>query len=65
VNFALSSRLVFKPSLPTNLDPDAPPKQIAEQVRRELKADRVLLVTTPDLSPLGGDPGTSPRRSGA
>jgi dolichol-phosphate mannosyltransferase len=57
VNFVLSSRLVFKPSLPANLDPGAPPKQIAEQVRRELKADRVLLVTTPDLSPLGGDPG--------
>ena len=57
VNFALSSRLVFKPSLPANLDPDAPPKSIAEQVRRELKADRVLLVTVPDLVPLGGDPG--------
>ncbi|HEV2743883.1 MAG TPA: glycosyltransferase [Rubrobacter sp.] len=57
VNFALSSRLVFKPSLPANLDPDAPPKSIAEQVRRELKADRVLLVTIPDLVPLGGDPG--------
>ncbi len=57
VNFALSSRLVFKPSLPANLDPDAPPRSIAEQVRRELKADRVLLVTVPDLVPLGGDPG--------
>ena len=57
VNFALSSRLVFKPSLPESLNPDAPPKQIAEEVRRELKADRVLLVTAPDLSPLGGDPG--------
>ncbi len=57
VNFALSSRLIFKPSLPENLDPDAPPKRIAEGMRRELKADRVLLVTIPDLSPLGGDPG--------
>lgn len=57
VNFVLSSRLVFKPSLPENLDPDIPPKRLAEEMRRELKADRVLLVTTPDLSPLGGDPG--------
>jgi dolichol-phosphate mannosyltransferase len=57
VNFALSSRLVFKPSLPDSLDPSAPPKQIAEDMRRELKADRVLLVTAPDLSPLGGQPG--------
>ena len=57
VNFALSSRLVFKPSLPASLDPDAPPKQIAEGMRRELKADRVLLVTVPEISPLGGDPG--------
>src|SRR5918998_1726756 len=57
VNFALSSRLVFKPSLPENLDPDAPPKRLVEEMRRELKADRVLLVTAPDLSPFGGDPG--------
>jgi dolichol-phosphate mannosyltransferase len=57
VNFALSSRLVFKPSLPESLDPDAPPKRLVEEMRRELKADRVLLVTAPDLSPLGGDPG--------
>ena len=56
VNFALSSRLVFRPSLPESLDPGAPPKQIAEDMRRELKADRVLLVTVPDLSPIGGHP---------
>src|ERR687894_87891 len=60
VNFALSSRLVFKPSLPESLDPDAPPKRLVEEMRRELKADRVLLVTAPDLSPLGGDPGDLP-----
>src|ERR671932_2513970 len=41
VNFILSSRLVFRPSMPKNLDPDAPPKEIAEGIRRELKADRV------------------------
>src|SRR5918997_2693389 len=65
-NFALSSRLVFKPSLPDSLDPSAPPKQIAEETRRELKADRVLLVTAPDLSPLGGQPGdlTAAERGG-
>ena len=53
VNFALSSRLVFRPSLPENLDPLAPPERISEEIRRELKADRVLLVPIPDLSPLG------------
>src|ERR687893_76543 len=57
VNFALSSRLVFKPSLPESLDPDAPPKRLVEEMGRGLKAERVLLVTAPDLSPLGGDPG--------
>src|SRR5215203_3262149 len=53
VNFILSSQLVFRPSTPKNLDPDAPPKQIAEDVRRELKADRVALIRVPDLTPLG------------
>ena len=53
VNFILSSRLVFRPSMPKNLDPDAPPKQIAEAIRRELKADRVALIRVPDLTPLG------------
>ena len=36
VNFVLSSRLGFKPSLPRNLDPHAPPKVVAEEIRREL-----------------------------
>ncbi|HEX6710726.1 MAG TPA: glycosyltransferase [Rubrobacter sp.] len=53
VNFILSSRLVFRPSMPRNLDPDAPPKQIAEGIRRELKADWVGLIRLPDLTPLG------------
>jgi dolichol-phosphate mannosyltransferase len=53
VNFILSSRLVFRPSMPRNLDPDAPPKQIAEGIRRELKADRVGLIRVPDLTLLG------------
>ena len=53
VNFILSSRLVFRPSTPRNLDPDAPPKQIAEGIRRELKADRVGLIRVPDLTLLG------------
>src|SRR5829696_5213138 len=52
VNFILSSQLVFRPSTPKNLDPDAPPKQIAEVLRRELKADRVALIRVPDLTPL-------------
>lgn len=54
VNFFLSSRLVFRPSLPQNLDPHAPPKEVIEGIRRELKADRVLLVAMPDLAPVGG-----------
>src|SRR5215211_4203345 len=53
VNFILSSRLVFRPSIPQNLDPDAPPKQIAEVIRRELKADKVALIRVLDLTPLG------------
>src|SRR5215203_4724961 len=53
VNFILSSQLVFRPSTPKSLDPHAPPKQIAEEVRRELKADRVGLIRVPDLTPLG------------
>src|SRR5215204_2601299 len=53
VNFILSSQLVFRPSTPRNLDPDAPPKLIAEVLRRELKADRVALIRVPDLTPLG------------
>jgi len=53
MNFILSSRLVFRPSLPRNLDPEAPPKQIAEGIRKELKADRVALIRTPDLAPIG------------
>src|SRR5215217_2416980 len=53
VNFILSSQLVFRPSMPKNLDPDAPPKQIAEVIRRELKADWVGLIRVPDLTPLG------------
>src|SRR5918912_2179385 len=53
VNFILSSRLVFRPTMPNTLDPDAPPNKIAEEVRRELKADWVDLIRVPDLTPLG------------
>ena len=53
VNFILSSRLVFRPSEPRNLDPSTPPKQIAERIRRELRADRVALIQVPDLKPPG------------
>ena len=52
VNYILSSRLIFRPSIPKNLDPDAPPKQIAEEVRRELKADWVGLIQVPQLHAL-------------
>jgi dolichol-phosphate mannosyltransferase len=53
VNFILSSRLVFKPSLPKSLDPDTPKEVLAEEMRRELKADWVALISVPDLSALG------------
>src|SRR5215203_73446 len=53
VNFILSSRLVFRPSEPRSLDPSAPPKQIAERIQRELRADRVALIQVPDLARLG------------
>ena len=54
VNFILSSRLVFRPSLPAHLDPETPPKQISEDIRKELKADRVALIHVPGLYPIGG-----------
>jgi len=54
VNFILSSRLIFRPSTPKILDPEAPPKRIAEEVRKELKADRVDLIKTPGLTGIGG-----------
>src|SRR3712207_8297719 len=45
------SRLVFRTSTPENLAPDAPPKQIAEEIRRGLKADWVGLIEVPELIP--------------
>ncbi len=53
VNFILSSRLVFRPSVPKSLDPKRPTKEIVEEVRRELKADRVDLIRVPGLTSLG------------
>jgi dolichol-phosphate mannosyltransferase len=53
VNFILSSRLVFRPSTPENLDPDARPEQIVDEMRKELKADWVGLIQVPELTPLG------------
>jgi len=52
VNFILSSRLVFKPSAPESLDPSQPPGKICESARRELKAERVVLLRADDLSPV-------------
>ena len=50
VNFILSSRLIFRPTTPKTLDPNSPPKQIAEEIRRELKADRADLISVPHLT---------------
>src|ERR671920_60745 len=52
VNFILSSKLIFRPSVPKNLDPGASREQVAEGIRRELKADRVALIRVPELTPL-------------
>jgi dolichol-phosphate mannosyltransferase len=49
-NFILSSRFVFRPPTPKELDPKAPPEAIAREVREELKADWVGLVRAVDLS---------------
>jgi dolichol-phosphate mannosyltransferase len=49
VNFALSSRLVFRPSVPKSLDLKAPPEEIAAEIREELKADQVRLIRASDL----------------
>jgi dolichol-phosphate mannosyltransferase len=43
-NFILSSRFVFRPPAPKQLDPKAPPEAIAREAREELKADWVGLV---------------------
>lgn len=59
VNFVLSSRLVFRPTPQKNLDPGAPPKEVAEDIRRELKAERVALIRLPTLEPIG-DPSHYP-----
>ena len=53
VNFILSSRLVFRPSMPESLNPEAPPKKIIEEAHRELKADWVALIQLPEMIPLG------------
>ena len=58
VNFILSSRLIFRPTTPKHLDPKAPPKQITEEIRRELKADRAALIPLPQ--PDQGSQPTSP-----
>ena len=63
-NFVLSSRFVFRPSTPKGLDPKAPPQEIAEEARKELKADRVGLFRAGDLSPMARSTAdTAPPRS--
>ena len=52
-NFILSSRFVFRPSIPKGLDPTTPPEAIAEEAREELKADWVGLIRADNLSPIG------------
>ncbi len=50
VNFVLSARLVFRPHRPEHLDPETPPKEVAEDIRRELKADQTALIRTPEMT---------------
>lgn len=54
INFILSSRLVFRPHRPQRLDPETPPDRIAEDIRRELKADWVALIQSPEMLPISG-----------
>lgn len=55
VNFILSSRFIFRPSTPKELDPKAAPIEIKEEIRAELRADRVSLIGM--ASPKNGFPG--------
>jgi dolichol-phosphate mannosyltransferase len=52
-NFILSSRLVFRPPASKDFDPtSSSPEGIAEEARKELKADWVGLIRAGDLSPI-------------
>jgi dolichol-phosphate mannosyltransferase len=51
-NFVLSSRFVFRYRAPKSLDPAAPPEEIAEEAREELKADWVGLMRAGSPSPI-------------
>lgn len=53
VNFVLSSRFVFRPPSPKDLDLELPPQEIAVRINDELKADRTILMRVPSLTPLG------------
>ncbi|MGF1470848.1 MAG: glycosyltransferase [Rubrobacteraceae bacterium] len=53
VNFVLNSRLVFRPSKPKNLNVELPPREIATEIRDELKADRASLIQIPSRTALG------------
>ncbi len=51
-NFILSSRFIFRPPTPKVLDLEASPEQIAEEARKELKADWIAFLRAGDLSPV-------------
>ncbi len=51
-NFILSSRFVFRPPTPKVLDLEASPEKIAEEARKELKADWIALLRAGDLTPV-------------
>ncbi len=53
VNFVLSSRFVFRPPSPRDLDIELSPKEIAAKITDELKADRTSLIQVPNLTLLG------------
>ena len=64
-NFILSSRFIFRPPAPKQLDPKAPPEAIAREAREELKADWVGLVKARGLCTIAqssaGLPADAPR----
>lgn len=50
VNFILSSKLIFRPTRPRHAPPGADPASISREILSELKANRVGIVTLPELS---------------
>lgn len=60
VNFILSSKLVFRPSIPRYAPENASAKEVSEQIRTELKADRVGIISLPELGQIYASEAANP-----